>query len=133
LALILPSCSIHNKRKLESISYHLNGENYRKAKIRNLVLSDVEIPIGLKEKKTTIQGTVFVKGLSPVKFETLLLTQDSKTILQTTINIDGSFKFEGVVPNGDYSIILDSTQYYLKKDITVGNYNIEGLELKVNQ
>jgi hypothetical protein len=133
-ALIFSSCSTHTKKEMKSdLIYYLSGENYRKVvSIGNFGVGHVGIPIGMKAKRTVIQGTVLEKGLSPIKFERLLLTQDNKTILQTTTKSDGSFKFEGVIPTGDYFIKLETTRYYLKKNITVGNYEIEGLELDVN-
>ena len=122
------SCAIGPDSERKSKLNYLSGEHYE-----STVNMGGVVPIVVQSKKvnTTIAGTVLLNEYNPLKFTTLLLQNNNKTILETRTDNKGLFKFNGYLENGEYVIKTYMEKYALEKTIKVDKYKIEGLLFKI--
>lgn len=123
------SCTVGSDAEEKSKLNYLSGEHY-KSKLNIGVL-----PVILTNEKvnTKIEGTILVNEYNPLKFTKLLLQKNNKTILKTSTNAKGSFKFNGYLTNGEYNIKVDSENLIFEKKITVEKYEIKDLLYIINE
>ena len=112
----LCSCvSTDSKKEPKSKLNYLNGEQYNSDSAINVGGVPVNLKFKQIEKDSTISGEIVVKeGLvfAPLNHQKLILKDlKGKKLVETESKAGGVFMFKYAVPNGKYTIEVDSKKY----------------------
>jgi len=117
------SCAVGPESEKKSKLNYLSGEHYKST----VSVGALPVIIQGNEVSTKIEGRILLTEYNPLKFRKLLLQRDNETILETTTDYNGSFKFSGYLTNGEYKIIADSNSINFEAPLSVDRYEIKGL------
>jgi hypothetical protein len=125
----LAGCSFGSGREVKSKLEYLDGRNWEKSQF---TIGNAQLPTKMKTIDTVIKGAVYKNGLAPLKFTSIYLIKDNKIIATTLTNHLGIFKLQGIIPNGNYILKVDSKPNSWEKEINIDKYELNGLELNIN-
>lgn len=123
----LSGCVSGPKRENDSALDYLNGHNYQAG-------STVGIsPVVVRQAPAmTVSGVLLVSADPlplPLKYQKMVLTRGGSEIARSMTDSTGAFVFTGDIPNGSYSVAVDSDRYALSQSVEVSSYKTEGLHL----
>lgn len=135
LVFTLTSCVYGPKVEYKNSLNALNGENYV-ASQETPPSSLIVVGAKRKERLTEISGKVFLQreGQLPIvmnKAKMILINPKNEAMQEFTTSAGGEFKIHAVLPNGMYSIKINSTEYSGETKFEVKNYNMKNIDVFV--
>ena len=88
------------------------------------------IPVIGVDRFTKVSGKLLLDNQPfpiPLRNQKLNLLQKGKLIKFTQSDGTGEFKFEGVLSNGDYQLVLESDKYQGEITVTINNYSAQDI------
>jgi hypothetical protein len=126
-SVLLSSCFIYGPDTEQKSTLDLLSEKNYQETASVLGVSTIKS----KKRNTTIESTVYVDDIIPLKFEKIrLLNSKKETVSETTTSYNGDFKFKDYIINGKYVIEIDSTKYCGEIKIKVDDYRLENIIIK---
>lgn len=124
---LLGGCVSGPKRENDSALDYLNGHNYSARSGVGIV------PFVKRQAPAMNVSGVLLVGADPLpvplKYQTIVLTRGQSEVARAMTDSNGAFILAGEIPNGTYSITVDSGKYSASQVLEVSNYKTEGVRL----
>ena len=140
LGLILCHCAYGPKTEKKSPLNYLSGEHYENggAAAANVSTgsgnpSPVVIPfLRRKEVATHIRGQVLLAAQPfpiPLKFQKVILMRKNERVAEGMTDSTGSFLIGGNLPNGEYTLLLESNTYGGSSSLEIKSYEANSINI----
>ena len=133
-AFFLSSCVHGPDTKKKSLAESLNGRNYETVGASNILGTPM---VHRRRANTQISGQIFLDEKSgmftPLANQHLLLIREEKAVAETRSDTSGAFVFSADIPDGAFSIQLDSKRFTVDFPIQITGFELRGLQLYASQ